>query len=108
MTDHSGLRRVPNIDPDPRSGGAYQPGWLRDAERMEIFDRRDLLAAYDREDIRWLDKHWEMAKTPPRPPSWWRKIVADDSVLWPIAVVLLAVACIVGPALLVIISGGGW
>jgi hypothetical protein len=44
-----------DIQPDPRIS-TQRPGWLADDQQW-----RDQLQAMDRDDCRWIERHWDMA-----------------------------------------------
>lgn len=72
---------------DPRISNE-RPGWLTDDQQW-----RDQLQAMDRDDCRWIEKHWDMAggRGPAVDTSWVTMETVGGGPTWPyIALVLVA------------------
>ena len=83
-------RAWPKVDirPDPRISNE-RPGWLTDDQQW-----RDQLQAMDLDDdIRWVERHWDMAggAEPAVDTSWVRTESIGGGPMWPL--VAVAVAC---------------
>lgn len=84
--------RVPDLTPDPYIGNDYRPGWApRDLNVRRL---------YQREDLVWLDRQWQLTEREPVDPTrlgaWWTRVKAGDSVIWPIGEVILAFVVLFG------------
>jgi len=88
---------VIDVRPDPRISN-MRPAWLTDDQAW-----RDQLQALNvDEDIRWVERHWDMAggADPAVDTSWITFEKIGDSALVPLGLLVLGFIAIFGPLLL--------